>query len=58
MEKNMTKSSKPGTPAPASGQYHQPGRKTEITAIKGKPLPPTSKPGGSWVLGDKTKHKG
>lgn len=48
---------KPGTPAPASGQYKQPGRKTEITAIKGKPLPPTSKPGGSWTLVDKTKHK-
>ena len=54
----MSKSNKPGTPAPSSGQYKQPGSKTEITAIQGKPLPPTSKPGGSWLLVDKTKHKG
>ena len=53
----MSKSNKPGTPAPASGQYKQPGSKTEITAIKSKPLPPTSKPGGSWAMVDKTKHK-
>jgi hypothetical protein len=48
---------KPSTPAPSSGQYKQPGRQTEIMAIKGKPLPPTSRPGGSWTLVDKTKHK-
>jgi hypothetical protein len=48
---------KPGTPAPKSGQYQQTGRKTEITAVKGKPLPPTSRPGGSWKLVDPTKHK-
>jgi hypothetical protein len=53
----VTKSNKPGTPAPASGQYKQPGSKTEITSIKGKPLPPTPKPGGSWAIVDKTKHK-
>lgn len=53
----MASRNKPGTPAPSSGQYRQPGRKTEITAIKGKPLPPTSRPGGSWTLVDKTKHK-
>ncbi|MDF2146760.1 YjzC family protein [Knoellia sp. p5-6-4] len=53
----MASNNKPGRPAPASGQYRQPGRKTEITAIKGKPLPPTSKPGRSWTLVDKTKHK-
>ena len=53
----MTRGSKPGTPAPASGQYKQPGSKTEITAVKGKPLPPTSRPGASWNLVDKTKHK-
>jgi hypothetical protein len=48
---------KPGTPAPKSGQYKRPGSKTEITAVKGKPLPPTSRPGGSWQLVDPTKHK-
>lgn len=54
---NVTKSNKPGTPAPASGQYKQPGSKTEITAIKGKPLPPTSRPRVTWTMVDKTKHK-
>jgi hypothetical protein len=54
----MASKNKPGTLAPSSGQYKQPGSKTEITAIKGKSLPPTSKPGGSWSLVDKTKHKG
>lgn len=53
----MAKGSKPGTPAPASGQYRQTGRKTEITAVKGKPLPPTSRSGSSWNLVDRTKHK-
>jgi hypothetical protein len=49
---------KPGTPAPSSGQYKVPGSKTEITAIEGKPLPPTPKPGQGYVQVDKTKHKG
>src|SRR5688500_703749 len=40
---------KPGTPAPRSGQYQQQGPRggrssTEITAVQGKPLPPTTKP--------------
>jgi hypothetical protein len=30
---------------------------TEITAVEGKPLPPTSKPGNGWKLVDPTKHK-
>lgn len=48
---------KPGTPAPDSGQYRPTGGGSEITAVQGKPLPPSSKPGGSWQLVDKTKHK-
>ncbi len=52
---------KPGTPAPNSGQYVQIGPKgkvgTEITAVQGKPLPPTQTPGTVFKLVDKTKHK-
>ena len=52
----------PGTPAPASGQYQKIGPRggktgQEVTAVKGKPLPPTSKPKESYILVDKTKHK-
>jgi hypothetical protein len=54
---------KPGTPAPQSGQYRPVGPRggyvspNEITAVAGKPLPPTSQPGQSWVNVDPTKHK-
>jgi hypothetical protein len=53
---------KPGAPAPESGQYKVVGPKggdrgREITAIKGKPLPPTQQPGERYILTDKTKHK-
>lgn len=54
---------KPGTPAPKSGQYVPVGPRgghagnNEITAVQGKPLPPTTKPGQSWLLIDPTKHK-
>ncbi|MBZ6248795.1 YjzC family protein [Streptomyces olivaceus] len=48
---------KPGTPAPDSGQYRPVGGGNEVTAIQGKPLPPTPKPGQGWKLVDKTKHK-
>ena len=53
---------KPGAPAPTSGQYVEVGPRggnhgsVEITAISGKPMPPTSKPGCSWKLVDATKH--
>jgi len=55
---------KPGAKAPKSGQATQVGprggqqSKTETTVIKGKPMPPTSKPGNGWVIVDPTKHKG
>ena len=52
---------KPGTPAPASGQYEQIGPRggagKEITAIKGNPLPPTPSPGGGYVIVDRTRNK-
>ena len=59
----MAKTQKPGQIAPASGQYAVIGPRggktgTEVTVVQGKPLPPTPKPGQTFVLVDKTKHKG
>lgn len=60
----MASNIKPGTPAPASGQYVQVGPRggnassNEITAVQGKPLPPTDRPGQQWKIVDVTKHKG
>jgi len=51
-----TKGVKPGQQAPKSGQYKQPGKSTEVTAVQGKPMPPGA-PGKKWVLVDPTKHK-
>ena len=52
---------KPGQPAPRSGQYEtigpRGGRGYEVTAIKGKHLPPTPKPNSHYVLVHPTKHK-
>ena len=51
----MTKKvQKPGASAPASGQYAVVGPKggktgNEVTAVEGKPLPPTPKPGQGFV---------
>lgn len=59
----MTERLSPGTKAPDSGQYKEVGPRggkvsdTEVTSTKGKPLPPTSKPGNKYVVVDKTKHK-
>jgi hypothetical protein len=58
----MPKTYKPGQPTPTSGQYGIVGPKggktgQEVTAVQGKPLPPTPKPGQSFTLVDKTKHK-
>jgi len=49
---------KSGQKAPVSGQYKNNKTGTEVTAVKGKPLPPTSKPNQNYSLADKTKHKG
>ncbi|MDB5070685.1 MAG: hypothetical protein JWM87_1796 [Candidatus Eremiobacteraeota bacterium] len=43
----------PGTPAPISGeyrpQYPNGKRGPEVTAVQGKPLPPTKVPGSTYV---------
>ncbi len=50
----MTKTLKPGSPAPRSGQYQQIGPRggagAERTAVRGKPLPPTPKTGMAYRL--------
>jgi len=54
---------KPGSITPDSAQYQEVGPRggkitdLEITSVKGKPLPPTSKSGNKYVVVDKTKHK-
>lgn len=53
----MATKMKPGTPAPKSGQYQNTSTKTEVTVVKGEPLPPTPKPGQQYTLADPTKHK-
>lgn len=59
----MTKPIKPGTPAPNSAQYGLFGPRggrigtREITAVQGKPLPATPKPGQGYLPVDLTKHK-
>jgi hypothetical protein len=57
----MAKTVKSGQPAPASGQYRVNGTRggntgKEVTAVKGKPLPPTPKPGQTYTLVDRTKN--
>lgn len=51
----------PGEEAPRSGQYEIVGSRgggtgSEITVIKGKRFPPTSKAGQKYKLVDPTKH--
>lgn len=54
---------KPGAPTPVSGQYVEVDPRggvhdsSEVTSVSGKPMPPTSKPGCSWLLVDPTKHR-
>ena len=52
---------RPGQKTPASGQYGQVGPRggkgREITAVKGEPLPPTTKKGSTYNLVDPTKNK-
>ena len=56
----MKKHYKPGQPAPVSGQYPLLGPRggdtgQEVTAIKGRPLPPTPEPKMGYGKPDKTK---
>lgn len=59
----MSNTYRPGQEAPKSGQYQIVGPKGgtssygEVTAIEGKPLPPTEKPNMGYKLVDPTKHK-
>ena len=52
---------KPGNKAPHSGQYEEVGPRgghtgDEVTGVKGRKLPPTSKPGNSCILVDPTNN--
>jgi hypothetical protein len=57
----MSKKLTPGSAAPRSGQYQEKGPRggagREVTVVRGEPLPPTTKPGSSYVLVDPTKNK-
>ncbi|CAB3766459.1 hypothetical protein LMG29739_04836 [Paraburkholderia solisilvae] len=58
----MTSKVKPGQPAPRSGEYGIVGpgggaTGQERTAVKGKPMPPTPKPGQSYEM-DRPAHNG
>ncbi len=59
--RNSKKNLKPGNVVPNSGQYQEigprGGKRREVTAVKGERLPPTTKPGASYNLVDRTKNK-
>ena len=53
---------KPGQKAPVSGQYGVVGLRGgkinhEVTVVKGEPMPPTKKPGQTYVINDRTNNK-
>jgi hypothetical protein len=57
----MSKTLKPGQPAPKSGQYGIVGPRggdtgKERTVTRGEPMPPTPKSGMGYRLNDPTKH--
>jgi hypothetical protein len=52
---------KPGNRAPASGQYEQIGPRGgrtghEVTVVRGEPLPPTTNPGSTYQIVDRTRN--
>jgi hypothetical protein len=53
---SKTKGLSPGTRVPVSGQYRNTRTRTEVTSVKGEPLPPGPK-GSKFNLVDTTKHK-
>lgn len=60
-EKGGEQMPKPGEKASQSGQYEIVGPRggrtgAERTVVKGEPLPPTPKPGQSYVMNDPTKN--
>lgn len=55
MKRVLTKT---GRIAPVSGQYRPLGTKLEITLSEGDRVPPYSRKAKTFVLVDKTKHKG
>ena len=61
MTKDKLSGIRPGVDAPRSGQYQQigprGGKGREITAVKDKPLPPTTQKGSTYNLVDPTKNK-
>ena len=57
MKSKKTSGLKPGSKAPVSGQYKPSKGGGEVTAVKGKRLPPSKKPGTNYKLVDATKHK-
>jgi hypothetical protein len=61
MANKPTSGLKPGSTAPASGQYEIIGPRggqtgAERTAARGETLPPTPKPGQTYTLVDPTKN--
>ena len=52
---------RPGQKAPATGQYGEVdprgGERREVTVVKGKPLPPTTKKGSTYKIVDRSKNK-
>lgn len=57
MAKKKTSKLTPGTKAPVSGQYKPSKGKGEVTAVKGKKLPPTPQKGTTYKLVDATKKR-
>lgn len=49
---------KTGGIVPVSGQYRPTGKKTEVTFVSGKRVPPTTSGSTTYTLVDKTKHSG
>ena len=51
-----TKGLRPGEKAPVSGQYKNTKTRTEVTSVKGEPLPPGPK-GSKFNLVETSKNK-
>ena len=48
---------RPGTRAPLSGQYLNPKTGTEVTSVRGEPLPPSPVKGTRYLPVDPTRHR-